>query len=90
MNQNNYLRTELNEPFIPQRADPFVTRDGATWYFTASVPAYDRIILRTARSLEGLRTAAETVVWTAHESGVMSKHIWAPELHLFPPKSMRN
>ena len=71
-----------NEIFIEQRADPYVYRhtDGM-YYFTASVPAYDKIILRRADSLEGLRQAPETVIWNKHESGEMSEHIWAPELH---------
>lgn len=74
--------TEYNTPFIEQRADPYVYRHtDETYYFTASVPAYDCIVLRKAETLEGLQTAQETVVWTKHESGEMSKHIWAPELH---------
>ena len=81
MNETNYIRTPWNAPFIAQRADPYVLRHGEQWYFTASVPEYDRIALRRADSLEGLRTAGETVVWRAHESGDMSQHIWAPELH---------
>ena len=81
MNKNNYLRTSWNTPFIPQRADPYVLREGDRWYFTASVPGYDCIALRAADSLAGLRDAEEVVVWRAHECGVMSKHIWAPELH---------
>ncbi len=81
MNRTDYLHTPWNEPFIEQRADPFITREGDQWYFTASVPAYDRIALRRADSLEGLRAAEEITVWQAHESGVMSRHIWAPELH---------
>ena len=81
MDKNNWRRTAWNTPFIAQRADPFVTRADGRWYFTASVPEYDRIALRAADSLEGLRTAEEKTVWTAHEAGVMSKHIWAPELH---------
>ncbi len=74
--------TEYNKPFIIQRADPFVGRapDGS-YYFTASVPAYDRIILRHADTIEGLAQAEEITVWTCHESGPMSKHIWAPEIH---------
>lgn len=74
--------TEYNTPFIEQRADPYVYRhtDG-TYYFTASVPAYDCIALRKAETLEQLKTAQETIVWTKHESGEMSKHVWAPELH---------
>ncbi len=81
MNQSDYRKTAWNTPFIGQRADPFVTCVEGTWYFTASVPAYDRIVLRRADSLRGLRTAEETTVWRAHETGVMSRHIWAPELH---------
>lgn len=78
------LKNELqfNQVWIPQRADPYVYRhtDGK-YYFTASVPAYDRIALRCADSLAALAEAEELTVWTAHEKGPMSKHIWAPELH---------
>lgn len=78
----NGVITEYNKPFIEQRADPYIYRhtDGA-YYFTASVPAYDKIVLRKADSLEKLSCAKETVVWTKHASGEMSRHIWAPELH---------
>lgn len=80
-------KTINNKPFIEQRADPYVYRhtDG-NYYFTASVPSYDKIILRKADSLKGLQTANETVIWTKHESGEMSKHIWAPELHYLDGK----
>lgn len=69
-------------PLIPQRADPFVTRaaDG-TYYFTASVPSYDRIELRAAKTIAGLADAPTKDIWFKHESGIMSQHIWAPELH---------
>lgn len=74
--------TGYNEPFILQRADPFVCRaqDG-TYYFTASVPEYDRIVLRHSDTIQGLKDAVETEVWHGHASGPQSKHIWAPELH---------
>ena len=76
-----------NKPFIEQRADPYVYRhtDG-TYYFTASVPAYDRIVLRRSDSLLGLAKAPEKTVWRKHESGEMSRHIWAPELHYLDGK----
>lgn len=76
-----------NEPWIMQRADPYIYRhtDGC-YYFTASVPAYDRIILRRADSLAGLAGAVENTVWTKHKSGIMSEHIWAPELHYLDGK----
>ncbi len=80
MEKENQLK--YNEPWILQRADPYIYRhtDG-TYYFTASVPEYDRIILRHADTLAGLQTAEETVIWKRHESGIMSKHIWAPEIY---------
>jgi len=80
--RRNGVLTDFNIPWIEQRADPYVYKhtDG-NYYFTASVPAYDKIVLRKADTLNGLRDAEETVVWTKHESGEMSRHIWAPELH---------
>ena len=75
-------KLEFNKVWIAQRADPYVYKhtDGQ-YYFTASVPAYDRIVLRRAASLAELPEAQEHTIWLAHESGPMSKHIWAPELH---------
>ena len=62
--------------------DPYVYRhtDGS-YYFTASVPAYDGIVLRRAGSLAELSGAEEVMIWKKHESGPMSYHIWAPEIH---------
>ena len=56
--KRNGVITAYNQAFIEQRADPYVYRhtDGS-YYFTASVPAYDRIILRRADTLAGLRDA---------------------------------
>ncbi|MFI9526154.1 family 43 glycosylhydrolase [Micromonospora rosaria] len=70
------------DPLVTQRADPFVTHpvDG-TYYFTGSVPEYDRLVVRGAPTIAGLATATETVVWRRPASGRMGGHIWAPELH---------
>lgn len=86
MNQHNFVKTAYNTPFIANRADPYILHEGGKYYFTASVPAYDCVVLRCADTLEGLRTAPEKELWHAHESGVMSKHIWAPEIHLIDGK----
>ncbi|MDG4861578.1 glycoside hydrolase family 43 protein, partial [Streptomyces sp. T-3] len=69
-------------PLVLNRADPHIRRhhDGR-YYFTATAPEYDRIILRRSRTLQGLSTAAESVIWRKHASGDMGAHIWAPELH---------
>ena len=55
---------KYNKPWILQRADPYVYKhtDGA-YYFTASVPEYDRIVLRKSDTLAGLETADETEIW---------------------------
>ncbi|MBM7572616.1 family 43 glycosylhydrolase [Aquibacillus albus] len=72
---------------VEQRADPYIYKhtDGY-YYFTGSYPLYDRIVLRRSKTIEGLTDAPETVVWKKHESGVMSEHIWAPELHFIDGK----
>lgn len=78
---------EYNRPWILQRADPYVYRHTDGWYyFTASVPAYDGICLRRAKTLAELPEAEEVEVWHKHESGIMSEHIWAPELHYLSGK----
>lgn len=69
------------QPFILQRADPHIACYDGTYYFTATVPEYDRIEIRAATSIEGLRDAKPRIVWRRHAAGNMSKHIWAPELH---------
>lgn len=69
-------------PLVEQRADPYVYRhtDGY-YYFTGSVPEYDRIELRRSWTLSGLGKAGACVVWRKHSQGPMSWHVWAPELH---------
>jgi GH43 family beta-xylosidase len=69
-------------PVVRQRADPWVYFHTDGWYyFTASVPEYDRIEIRRARTIQGLGSAPAVVVWRKHDSGVMSANIWAPEIH---------
>jgi len=80
--ERNGIITKYNKPFIEQRADPYIikAKDGK-YYFTASVPEYDRIVLRCSNTLAGLKDAEEKTIWTKHSEGEMSRHIWAPELH---------
>ncbi len=73
---------KYNEVWIAQRADPYVYKhDNEVYYFTASLPEYDGIVLRQAKSLEALAKSEEVMIWKKHEKGPMSAHIWAPELH---------
>ncbi|MGX7828441.1 family 43 glycosylhydrolase [Actinokineospora sp. 24-640] len=74
-------------PIANNRADPHIVKhtDGY-YYFTATAPEYDRIILRRATTIQGLSSAPETVIWRKHASGEMGAHIWAPEIHFINGK----
>jgi len=77
----------VTNPIVKQRADPWVYRhtDGY-YYMTASVPEYDRIELRRAKTLQGLASATPKTIWTRPSSGAMGGHIWAPEIHYIDGK----
>ncbi|MBB4857405.1 GH43 family beta-xylosidase [Novosphingobium chloroacetimidivorans] len=69
-------------PLVRQRADAQVFRHEDGWYYmTGSVPEYDRLVLRRSRTLAGLSTAEERVLWRHQARGPMSGFLWAPELH---------
>jgi GH43 family beta-xylosidase len=73
---------KFNNPIAEQRADPWVYKtDAGQYYLIATVPEYDRIVIRTASSINGLKEAKEKEVWHKHQTGVMGNNIWAPELH---------
>lgn len=68
-------------PLVAQRADPsmFKGADG-NYYFVATAPEYDRIEMRSAKTLMGIATATPNVIWQKHAKGPMGAHIWAPEI----------
>lgn len=69
-------------PLVRQRADAQVFRhDDGRYYMTASVPEYDRLVVRRASTLAGLATAPEAVIWRRPTQGKLGGYIWAPELH---------
>ncbi|AZP05648.1 glycoside hydrolase family 43 protein [Jeotgalibaca ciconiae] len=70
-----------------ERADPWVYKhtDGY-YYFTGSVPGYEEIEVRRAKTLNELEDGERASVWHAHPSGEMSKLIWAPEIHFVQGK----
>ena len=82
MNITDITEDDERKPLILQRADPYVYfHSDGYYYFTASVPEYDRIELRRAWSVKGLAQAQGVTIWKKHADGPMSWHIWAPELH---------
>lgn len=49
-------------PFIEQRADPYILHHEGQYYFIASVPQYDRLEIRRADSWKGY--AAQKRWWS--------------------------
>lgn len=70
-------------PLLLQRADPFIQRDATSgcYHFTATVPDFSALEIRSSCTLAGLKTAKAVQVWQKKASGPMSANIWAPELH---------
>lgn len=74
-------------PLVLQRADPWVFRHGdGYYYFMGTVPEYDRLELRRARTIGGLASADAKTIWKKHPAGIMGAHIWAPEIHFIAGK----
>lgn len=81
---------EFPNPFITERADPYIMKgaDGY-YYFTASYPmksdkdpdGYDRVILRRAKNVCDLTEAEEITIWQATNTTMTHRFIWAPEIH---------
>lgn len=79
--------TQYTNPVVEQRADPWVYKhtDGY-YYFTASVPEYDRIEVRRSATIQGLKDAVPAVAWRKYDTGPLSANIWAPEIHYIDGK----
>lgn len=86
---------KYSNPFIMERADPYMMKgNDGYYYFTASYPmksdkdttGYDRVILRRAKTIEGLTDAEEKTIWQADDTTLSHRFIWAPELHCIKGK----
>ncbi|MDN4640449.1 family 43 glycosylhydrolase [Agreia sp. PsM10] len=82
-------RPTFPDPLVERRADPDVTLGDDGWYyFTGSYPmtraddpnGYDRVVLRRAQTIQGLKTAPETTIWHENTDPTLNRYIWAPEL----------
>ncbi len=86
-NREAPARPSWFNPIVPQRADPHVFLHTDGWYYlAATVPEYNRIEIRRARTLGGLSIAEPKVIWRKHDRGEMGAHIWAPEIHFIDGK----
>ncbi|PQC32565.1 family 43 glycosylhydrolase [Enterococcus mundtii] len=80
-------KTTYANPIVLERADPWIYKhtDGY-YYFTGSLPGYQSIELRRAKTIDGLKHAEKLLVWHAPKTGPMSQLIWAPEIHYIQGK----
>lgn len=75
-------KEQLQNPIVYTRADPWVyLHTDGFYYFTGSVPGYQAIEIRRAKSLNELEHGEKKIVWYAHDEGPLSQLIWAPEIH---------
>lgn len=69
----------FTNPLLPSGPDPWIARQGQTYYFMAT--RGDRLTIRKTDDLGKLAGAKEVTVWTPPATGQNAKSIWAPELH---------
>jgi len=76
------MMIEYNNPIVIERADPWIYKhNDGYYYFTGSVPGYQSIEVRRSKTLNGLQDGEIKTVWKAHNEGIQSELIWAPEIH---------
>lgn len=69
----------FTNPLLPSGPDPWIVRDGATYYYMNTLG--DRLAIRRTRDITRLAEGPETVIWTPPATGPNARSIWAPELH---------
>jgi len=71
--------TRFANPLLPSGPDPWITREGADYYYLNTLG--NRIAIRKTRDLGKLAEAEEVTVWRAPPTGPNAQSVWAPELH---------
>jgi GH43 family beta-xylosidase len=66
-------------PLLPSGPDPWVTRDGDTYYYMHTLG--NRLAIWKTKNLADLSHAEEKTVWMPPKEGPNAQSIWAPELH---------
>ncbi|MDQ2763227.1 MAG: glycoside hydrolase family 43 protein [Pseudomonadota bacterium] len=69
----------FTNPLLPSGADPWITRQGDTYYYMNTLG--NRLAIRKTTDLTQLSEAAEITIWTPPATGPNAQSIWAPELH---------
>jgi len=73
------LPASFTNPLLPSGPDPWITREGDTYFYMHTHG--DRLAIRRTRDVSKLAQAEEVTVWTPPATGPNALSIWAPELH---------
>ena len=71
-------------PLLSSGPDPWVIKRNDQYYYTHTLG--NRIGIWKTTKMSALKSATQTIVWTAPATGPNSKNIWAPELHFIDNK----
>lgn len=74
----------FTNPLLPSGADPWCIFHDGYYYYTQTLG--NRIDLWKTRSIAKIQDSERKTVWTAPDTGLYSRNIWAPELHFLGGK----
>jgi len=77
--ENTYTYRTFQNPVLESGADPWVIRDGDSYYYCYS--GGNGVCVNRIESLDKITAEGGTKVYTAPEGTMYSKEYWAPELH---------
>lgn len=69
----------FTNPLLHSGPDPWVTRDGDTYYYMHTLG--NRLVIWKTQDIAALSKARRKTVWTSPRQGPNAISIWAPELH---------
>src|SRR4051812_38619849 len=69
----------FSNPLLPSGPDPWVTKEGADYYYMHTL--VDRLAIWKTRDMSRLAGATQKTIWTPPATGPNARSIWAPELH---------
>lgn len=76
--------TTFINPLLNSGPDPWVIQKDTTYYYTNTTG--DHLAIWPTNKMSALDNARPVTIWTPPATGLYSKEIWAPELHLFDGK----
>lgn len=76
--------TTFTNPLLSSGADPWVIQNDTTYYYMNTLG--DHLAIWATGRMSTLGSVSPVTIWVPPATGLYSKDIWAPELHLFNGK----